>query len=119
MSGKSEFLGREFFCQCVEERGGGARIGELNKERNNFAHGRTNLPLADIERLVTTGLQLLAWTRIGETDGELKLADWSPWVATSSETTNKVGLFERWQKNSIRYLVPETGEIFKLPRKVS
>ena len=34
-----------------------------------------------------------------------------------STSTSKIGLFERWQKNALRYLVPETGEIFKVPRR--
>jgi hypothetical protein len=115
---KTNFWGASVFASVLKNEAAARALEELNKERNNFAHGRTNLPLADIEQLVATGLQLLAWTRIGETDGELKLADWSPWVATSLETISKAGLFERWQKKSIRYLVPETGEIFKFPRKV-
>jgi len=43
---------------------------------------------------------------IFETDGELQLADC------------QAGLFERWQ-NAIRYLIPETGEVFKVPRKAA
>jgi hypothetical protein len=46
-------------------------------------------------------------------DGELRLTDWAPWV--SSKTASQTGLFERWFDNHIRYLVPETGEIFKEP----
>jgi hypothetical protein len=82
-----------------------------------LAHGRTSLPLAEIKKLVTQGLQLDAWARISEVDGEFRLADWIPWVATSSATTGQTGIFERWQKNAIRYLIPEPGEVFKVPRK--
>ena len=32
------------------------------------------------------------------------------------DAVQREGLFERWQKNALRYLVPETGEIFKAPR---
>jgi hypothetical protein len=71
----------------------------------------------EIKELMVQGLQLDAWARISEADGELKLSDWIPWIATSSATTEQTGLFERWQKNAIRYLVPETGEVFKVPRK--
>ena len=56
---------------------------------------------------------------IFETDGELQLADWIPWIATSPANTGQAGLFERWQKSAIRYLVPETGEVFKVPRKAA
>jgi hypothetical protein len=34
----------------------------------------------------------------------------------SSAVSGQMGIFERWQKKAIRYLVPETGEIFKVPR---
>jgi hypothetical protein len=30
---------------------------------------------------------------------------------------DQIGLFERWQKNNLRYLVPETGEVFNMPRR--
>ena len=62
------------------------------------------------------GLQLETWARIPETDGEFQVVDWQPWARASSTTTGQIGLFERWQKNAIRYLVPETGETFKVPR---
>jgi hypothetical protein len=84
-----------------------------------LAHGRKSLPLAKVEKLVFQSLQLDAWTKISDMDGELRLVDWIPWIMTSSATTGQTGLFERWQKNAIRYLVPETGEIFKVPRKSS
>ena len=48
--------------------------------------------------------------RIQETDGEPRLLEWRPWVMTPPT------LFERWNKNAMRYLVLETGEIFKAPR---
>jgi hypothetical protein len=56
-------------------------------------------------------------SRIPETDGELRLTDWQPWVGIPPTETNQIGLFERWQKNSLRYLVPETGEVFNVPRQ--
>jgi hypothetical protein len=56
-------------------------------------------------------LQLDAWEWISDADGELQLGDWS--------RADQIGLFERWQKNTIRYLVPKTGEVFKVPRKSS
>jgi hypothetical protein len=34
-------------------------------------------------------------------------------VATSSEVDERLGLFERWQGDCVRYLVPETGQIFE------
>ena len=55
------------------------------------------------QRLVAQGLDLELWERIAETDGELRLADWRPWVRISSTGPDKIGLFERWQKNSLRY----------------
>jgi hypothetical protein len=68
---------------------------------------------------VVQGLPLDAWVRIIDSDGEFRLADWIPWVVASSAITGQTGLFERWQKNTFRYLVPETGEVFKVPRKAT
>jgi hypothetical protein len=61
-------------------------------------------------------LQLREWANISQTNEELRLADWVPFVAQSADT-GQTGLFERWQKNSIRYLVPESGEVFNINRK--
>ena len=72
--------------------------------------------LAEIKKLVTNGLQLESWKQILETDGEFQVVDWQPWARASSAPNGHIGLFERWQKNAIRYLVPETGEIFKVLR---
>jgi len=91
-------------------------LEEINHQRNNLAHGRQSLSLAKIKKLVAQGLQLDSWERISETNGELRVLDWRPWVRTSPTQTGQIGLFERWQKNALRYLVPETGEVFKAPR---
>ena len=65
---------------------------------------------------MTLGLQLESWERIIETDGELRLLDWRPWIVTSPSNPPQVGLFERLENSTIRYLIPETGEIFIVPR---
>jgi hypothetical protein len=92
-------------------------LDNVIEQRNNLAHGRKSLPLAKVEKLVFQGLRADAWARISDADGEPRLVDWIPWVMRSSATPSQTGLFERWQKNAIRYLVPETGEVFKVPRK--
>jgi hypothetical protein len=51
-----------------------------------------------------------------QADGELRLADWRPWIGAPLTGTGQNGLFDRWQKNALHYLVPETGEIFKALR---
>jgi hypothetical protein len=84
----------------------------INEERNNLAHGR----LVEIKKHVRKGLKLESWGRIPETDGEFQVLEWQPWARASSTESGQIGLLERWQKNALRYLVPETGEIFKVPR---
>jgi hypothetical protein len=86
-------------------------LDEINHQRNNLAHGRQSLPLSKIKKLVLQGLQLDAWERILETDGELRLADWRPWVGASPKGYGHIGLLERWQKNSLQYLVPDTAKL--------
>ena len=63
------------------------------------------------------GLELDSWEQIPKTDGEFRLVDWRPWIETPSTGADQVGLFDRWQKNALRYLVPETGETFKVQRR--
>jgi hypothetical protein len=109
--------GARFFASVVQDREAGRALEIINAQRNNLAHGRQSLPIARIKKLVIRGLQLESWELISETDGELRLVDWRPWVGTPSTGIGQIGLFERWQRNALRYLVPETGEIFKVPRR--
>jgi O-acetyl-ADP-ribose deacetylase (regulator of RNase III) len=104
--------GERFFVSLVRNKVTARALGIINEQRN-----RTTLPIADIKSLVTDGLQIQDWRNISETDGELRLADWIPWIVTSAATTGQTGLFERWQKNANRYLVPETGEVFNVPHE--
>jgi hypothetical protein len=109
--------GARFFAHVVQDEATAPALETIIEQRNALAHGRQTLSLANIKKLVMQGLQLESWERIPDTYGELRLLDWQPWVGTPP-TGPKVGLFERWQKNAVRYLVPETGEIFKAPRHV-
>jgi O-acetyl-ADP-ribose deacetylase (regulator of RNase III) len=108
--------GVRFFSRVLKDTRSERALDAINQQRNNLAHGRRTLPLAKIKKLVARGLNLELWERIAETDGELRLADWRPWVGIPPSGTDQIGLFERWQKNSLRYLVPETGEVFNVPR---
>ena len=90
-------------------------LEEVNAQRNHLAHGRKSLAVAEIKKLAVQGLKLQAWPQIPDKDGELILTDWHPWVVTSPSNC-QLGLFERWQKNAIRYLVPDTGVVFKVRR---
>jgi O-acetyl-ADP-ribose deacetylase (regulator of RNase III) len=112
------FWGAKLFVSILKNDAAKCALEIVNIQRNNLAHGRNSLPLAEIKKQVVQGLQLDAWARIREADGELRLADWQPWIGVSSATSG-YGLFERWEKNAIRYLVPETGEVFNVPRKRS
>jgi hypothetical protein len=112
---KMNIWGANFFASVLKNKAGVRALEAINTQRNNLAHGRTTLPLAEIKKLVVQGVQLDAWAKIFEADGELRLVDWIPWVVTSG-TGEQIGLFERWQKNVVHYLVPETGEVFKVPR---
>jgi hypothetical protein len=106
--------GARFFARIVQDQAAAPALGSIIEQRNALAHGRQSLPLGEIKKLVMKGLRLESWEQIPEIDGELRLADWQPWIGTTG--TGQIGLFERWQKNDLRYLVPETGEIFKVPR---
>ena len=111
--------GADFFASVLRNDDSVLALETLNSQRNNLAHGRKSMSVGEIKELMLRSLQLTNWEKIPQTDGELHLADWIPWVDASSSATGKTGLFERWQKNAIRYLVPETGEVFKVPRKVA
>jgi O-acetyl-ADP-ribose deacetylase (regulator of RNase III) len=113
---ESRAWGARFFGRVLQDVQSARALDQVNNQRNNLAHGRKSLPLAKIKKLVAQGLQLGSWERIPETDGDLRLVDWHPWVGTPPAEIGKIGLLERWQKNNLRYLVPETGEVFKMPR---
>jgi O-acetyl-ADP-ribose deacetylase (regulator of RNase III) len=108
--------GARFFARVMHDEAAASALGIIVNQRNNLAHGKQSLPLVEIKKHVMKGLQLETWARIPETDGEFQVVDWQPWARASSTTTGQIGLFERWQKNALHYLVPETGEIFKVPR---
>lgn len=113
----SSAWGARFFGRVLQDVKSTRALDEITQQRNNIAHGRQSLPLVKIKKLVAQGLQLESWERIPKTDGELRLSDWRPWVGTPPNGGGQ-GLFERWHKNGLRYLVPETGEIFRAPRLV-
>jgi hypothetical protein len=108
--------GARFFARVMQDEAAACALESIITQRNHLAHGRRSLPLVEIKKHVMKGLQLESWGRIPETDGEFQVVDWQPWARASSTPTGQIGLFERWQKNALRYLVPETGEIFKVPR---
>ena len=70
---------------------------------------------AGLDKVLTRELKLESRERIPRTDGELRLTEWRPWVQTSSARSNLIGVFERWQKNTMHCLAPEMGEAFKEP----
>jgi hypothetical protein len=110
----SSAWGVHFFSHVLKDTKSVHALEKINSERNNLAHGRKSLPLVEIKKLVAQGLKTERWKQITETDGELQLAHWRPWVGMSG--ADQIGLLERWQKNTLRYLVPETGEVFNIPR---
>jgi hypothetical protein len=112
--------GARFFSRVVQDKVAARALEAINTQRNNLAHGRKSLPLAEIKKLITQSLDLDSWEQISKIDGELRLLDWRPWVETPSTTENgNFGLFNRWQQKTLHYLVPDTGETFELPELAS
>jgi O-acetyl-ADP-ribose deacetylase (regulator of RNase III) len=107
--------GARFFTNIIKDKGAGRALATVIEQRNHLAHGRKSLPLAKIKKLVIEALQLDLWQQIPAADGRIQLADWRPWIGTRIAGVDQIGLFERWQKNARRYLIPETGEVFSLP----
>ena len=108
--------GTRFFARVMQDDAAARALEIINAQRNDLAHGRRSLSLVKIKKHVTKGLKLESWGGILETDGEFQVLEWQPWARASSTESGQIGLFERWQKNALRYLAPETGEIFKVPR---
>ena len=106
--------GARFFSNVVTNKTTASALASVIAQRNDLAHGRQTLPLVKIRNLVIEALQLDSWQQIPATD-RLRLTEWRPWIGTHGAGADQIGLFERWQKNARRYLVPETGEVFSLP----
>jgi hypothetical protein len=109
----SDCWGVKYFANVLKSATTAEALESIYKQRNDFAHGRATMPLAEVKKLVFQALQIDSWGMISEVDGELRVADWAPWIATSADVDRGVGLFERWEENVVRYLVPETGQVFE------
>jgi hypothetical protein len=103
--------GARFFQRVLRDVESAGALGDVNHQRNNLAHGKKTLPLAQIKQLVALGLQLEYWERIPETDGELRLDDWRPWVVTPPTAGDHIGLFERWQKDKFPIWCPRLERV--------
>lgn len=109
----TKFWGSQTFATVLKNKQARFAIDTLIAQRNDLAHGRQSKPLATITDLVKKGLRLHDWASISKTEGPFRPDDWSPWIRLSPR--KEVGLFDRWQENWFRYVVPETGEVFKVP----
>lgn len=110
--------GAEFFSRVLLDPSAARALEVINKERNNLAHGRQSLSLGEIQDLVQQAVCLSEWAGICRNLGEPDFGSWKPWTYTTPELPMQTGLFERWQRNAFRYLVPDTGQVFKVRRKL-
>lgn len=110
-----EFWGASFFAEVLTDSSAVRALETLNAQRNNLAHGRATLSFDKIQSHVNHGLRLGEWERTPDKYGPFRIEEWQPWILSLPDHQNAIGLFERWQKFSFRYLVPETGEVFKAP----
>jgi O-acetyl-ADP-ribose deacetylase (regulator of RNase III) len=108
----SKFWGSQIFATVLRNKQSRSAMDTLITQRNALAHGRESKPLATIVDLVRKSLRLYAWTTISEAEGPFQPGNWIPWIRLSA--TSQTGLFDRWQENWIRYVVPETGEVFRM-----
>ncbi len=116
-SEKSSVWGASFFSLVLRDKAALQALEHVNAWRNSIAHGKACPPVAEVRETVARALSLHRWAAIPETDGPLDFGPWAPWVTSLAGAQDEVGLFERWQRNDIRYLVPETGTIVKVPRR--
>jgi O-acetyl-ADP-ribose deacetylase (regulator of RNase III) len=108
--------GTGLFARVLKDTKCAQALSGVINQRNNLAHGRQTLSLNEIKNQVMQALELGSWKRISETDGTLQLSDWRPWIGMRSNEKSQFGLFQSWKKEARCYLVPDTGEIFELPR---
>jgi hypothetical protein len=66
--------------------------------------------------MILVGLSLCLSSKL-QVDGEFLVTDLLLRVVASSAANGRAGLFERLQKNPIRYLIPETGELSEVLRR--
>jgi O-acetyl-ADP-ribose deacetylase (regulator of RNase III) len=108
-----KFWGSKTFAAVLKDKLSRSAMAALIAQRNDLAHGRQSKALGTIADLVKNGLGLKDWPKISETEGPFRPNDWIPWIRLMP--TNQAGLFDRWHENWVRYVVPETGEVFKEP----
>lgn len=111
--------GMSHFATTLRDPIASKALEEVNSQRNNLAHGRASSPLASIVECVSRGLRISEWSRISAEEGPFNASTWRPWLTESHALHTTEGIFERWQKNHIRYLIPDTGMVFKVKRDAS
>lgn len=108
--------GVSHFTSTLRDPAAARAMEEINSQRNNLAHGRASASLLTIVDLVRLGLRIDEWHHIVDADGPFQPIDWHPWIHGQHDPNQAGAIFERWQKNHIRYLIPNTGVVFKVPR---
>jgi O-acetyl-ADP-ribose deacetylase (regulator of RNase III) len=110
-----------FFASLIEtDLYGDNCLQRLNTDRNNIAHGREFRSASLIRQDLLDFLHLDEWYKLFTLHGSPDLKHLTPWLAkapSSEKETSKIGILDRWDHKKWTYLVPATGQSFKIPHQ--
>jgi O-acetyl-ADP-ribose deacetylase (regulator of RNase III) len=95
-------------------------VDRLNVDRNAIAHGRNARSVADIRADVAALLHGSEWRALSQRIAPPNHVELSPWLvkrgdggsASKTEAVD-IGVFEKWDKEKISYLIPCSGTFFQ------
>lgn len=106
----TQFLAHRMLHDCETRE----RLLRINQDRNAIAHGRSFRPADAIREDVEAFVDVSTWKSLRGERGSPDLSLLAPWLGRSGDRT---GILERWSPEHWRYVIPHSGEVFRLPRE--
>lgn len=100
----------------------GHRVLRIVQDRNDLAHGRAARDPNEIEEDLVSLIDPIGWAAARKQFGDPGESNLSPWIhavpmdATDGPGGTHFGVLDRWTQKHYEYLVPDTGQTFRLPR---
>jgi hypothetical protein len=110
-----------FVAELLRDPAGSVALERINADRNAIAHGRAGRPPAAIRQDLAAFVRAPAWEQLRGMAGTPPTAELRPWVWARAAAAGgdggqagQLGVLDRWNDARHVYLVPGTGETFRV-----